>query len=244
MKIITKIFILVSILSLSACVTSGSKKIQAIKKDNKVLIVSSMGNDYELLHIGFTIFSNDSNTLNVEDWNIDSIVESKVANIKVIEKINFVNVNLSSLKNNMTKLSKDYWTDGVAFKGFDDEVFPFARNENYDLILFISGYSSEDPVFFTGMNLDGYGLYKRKIHGKPYAKYYAMVSTSLYDVETRKKIAGSSSSKSAFTEKYNMTKGVETIDHETISKDKDIIISLIMNSIYSQFEVLGMLKTN
>ena len=221
---------------------TGVKKLQTIKDNSKVLIVTSLGNEFLLQHIGFTIFSNDYNNISVEEWDIDSIIENKVAKLKFIDKFDVVNEDLTEIKKDMEVLTKSFWTDGVVFKGFDDKIFPYAKNNNYDLILFINSYETEDPVFYTGLHLEGFGLYKRKVLGEITSKYYAMISSSIYDVNTRKKIAGSSRTRDAYISKYNQSKGVESISYDDITEDKDVIISLIMNSLYTQFNTLEIMK--
>jgi len=242
MKFQVKIILLLMAFLLNGCATQGVKTLAAIDETKKILVVSSMGNDFELMHIGVTIFSNKFKTIDVSDWRLDAVIEEKVSEFVTDERFNLVSQDISSLKNNMEKLENSFWTGNIVFKGFDNKIFPYALKENCDMILFVNSMEIEDPVYFTGLMVDGYGLYKRSLFGKPSGKYYAISSVSLYDVETRKKIAGTNKTMSYFTNKYLDVKGVEPIEKSDVSEDKSLMLNLMLNGIKHQLRVLGMMK--
>ncbi|MCX7554854.1 hypothetical protein OS175_13320 [Marinicella sp. S1101] len=242
MKFKLKIILLLMIVLLKGCATQGVKTLAAIDETKRVLVVSTMGDDYELMHIGFTVFSNKFNTIDVSDWQIDDVVEEKVSEFITDERFELVSHDISSLKNNMEKLENSFWSGNIVFKGFDEKIFPYALKENFDMVLFIHSVVTEDPVYFTGLNVGGFGLYKRSAFGRPSAKYYAISSVSLYDATTRKKIAGTMKTMSNFTTKYHNNRGVETIGYSDITEDKNVMFELILNGVKHQLKVLGVMK--
>jgi outer membrane lipoprotein-sorting protein len=238
----TKITILLIVIFLNGCAIKGVNTLAEIKEPKKILVFSSMGDDYELMHIGTTIFTNKYKTIDVSDWQIDTTIEEKVSEFNLDDRFQLVSQDLSSIKQGMNKLSNRTWSENIDFNGYEDKIFSYALKDKFDMILFVKSYETEDPVFFTGLYVDGYGIYKRSLFGSKNAKYYAISSVSLYDVETRKRVAGTMRTMTDFTIKYNDIKGVESIDYSSITEDKLIMFDLLLEGIRLQLIDLGMIN--
>jgi|GEM_PF-2369681 len=242
MNLKIKVTFLLTLLFLNGCATQGVKTLAAIDETKSILVVSSMGDDYELMHIGTTIFTNKYKTIDVNDWHLDSAIEEKVSEFVVDDRFKLSSHDLSLIKNDMDKLENGEWSGNIKFKGFDEKIFPYALKENFDMVLFINTFQREDPVYYTGLQVSGYGLYKRSLFGSKSGKYYAISSVSLYDTKTREKVAGTIKSMSIFTPKYDNVKGVESIDYKAISEDKNIMLELILDGIKYQLKDLGIMN--
>lgn len=221
---------------ISACINKNSyrKLIKTDGRAQKILVVSSMGDDFITKFVGFTIFTNKNEKVNVKSWDLDTRIEQELANLKVNDNFSITNMDISHIKSKYPDLGYDSFFSKIKFYGLDKEIFPFAAEHDFDLVIFVQANITGDNVFLTGVPLEGYGLYKRSLQAQ--SAFYAAVQISIYDVKSQKKLLHLPAS--ATSERTNKFKNVKVgqIRFDDIADQKEKIVKLIIQGVKERMQ--------
>lgn len=184
-------FITVLVLSLIGCVGTGPIKPEQKENLKTVAVVSVLGDQLEFTKVGFTVFNNDHFVRDTNNWSLDSQVQS------VIEKqlqqtspsIKIVSVAFDRSQLFKAYKSPDDWGDYVSLDRIEPELKNKLAQTPVDAVFLVYKQRSEDPIAFTSIFVEGYGIYYRT-HPfvDPLMKPYALFSVAVLDGKTFKPI--------------------------------------------------------
>lgn len=180
----------VSALLLYSCAivprTVPPEKLTSIKN---VGVISLMGDELNLTHIGFTVFGNSDSSHSIEDWGIDQHVASVIGD--TLRKngsyaVKEVNYDYSAL----AKVYTDKVYSPLNFKLIENELRALAQSHAIDTFLVITERRLEDPigkrsVYYEGMGLYSMGIGETLVKVAPYIWY----SLTVVDGKTAQPIA-------------------------------------------------------
>ena len=241
MNTLSKVTILVIITILSGCAGMGAQKVLELEDNQKILVISSMGNEFDLLSVGTTVFSNESKSIPVNGWYVDDHIEKSISELSEKSRFDIKSQEILPLKNPPPVFMTSLWTLQIDFNGIKDHIFSFAKEKEYDLILFVNSFEDEDTIFGTNQYYSGYGLYKRTFLSSSRTVIYARVSVNLYDVNTQKKVTGTWDTISRPCSDYISYEKLSSLTDKQISDNEKKVKSLIKESIIGQLKELNIL---
>jgi hypothetical protein len=163
--------------ALSACSALNIKRgvsDEDIAKTKRVGVVSLLGNDFQGVLVGSTVFGNNSFSTPVPDWKIDKTATEET---------------LSLLRRNTRYESDAVGTGGQSIDELkaneSKKLWEAAERQKFDrLVILRPGVSSNDPFFKPS-----YGYYERSFFGSLFKCIYAAYIVDVYDVATKRPIA-------------------------------------------------------
>lgn len=183
-----RIVLLVFIILLNGCTTVD---VSSLEDGNRILIVSTIGDTYNVIYVGTTVFTNKSKIIDVSDWNIDNFVASELE--KIISKSRFQPVVLSD-KYEAPAISIEPWTNEIDFNGNINKYKKLAKSFNADTILFLFPLEYGDPFYGTNQRIAGYGYYQKPYSFGVNAVNYSRILARFVDAKSLKQVAASHSS--------------------------------------------------
>lgn len=149
-----KIIVLFTVaIFLVGCGIKRPVPVNEIEKIDKVGVVSFMGSRMNMTQVGFTIFQNSHEVVDVKNWKIDNYVEKKMVNL-ISQNTNFTPVTIGE----RTKIEFPNWDTidaSIDWKVFYDSILQEAKERDISYILTVlpSGYANAPHV------KPGYGLH-------------------------------------------------------------------------------------
>lgn len=173
-----KIIILTLSLSLSACMMPGPMKKDYSLKDKKIAIVSDLGNNFQSIVVGTTVFSNEFTKTDVTDWQINALaaqhiskhLETKGLSGSIVESNVFPSLEDSS----RAKIDK------IALS-----IIPKVKTQGFDSLILVRPSSLDNEPFYK----PGFGQQKRYFFGIPKGCLYAIYMVEIYDLH-REELVG------------------------------------------------------
>jgi hypothetical protein len=152
------------------------KKEYSIGNKN-IAVVSELGNNFQHVTVGTTVFTNNITKSDVKDWEINHLAAGHL-----VSKLNELGIKA-------TEVESDFFTprDGdslYTISQVKDEVVKKITPLGFDSLLIIKPTRSENFPFF----LPGYGRNTRYFLGEPSSCIYAMYILELYDLSSRETI--------------------------------------------------------
>lgn len=186
-SLISKILIFSAATVLAACATSpGPRAVESasLSSVKRVAVVSALGDEFNGVKVGLTVFGNEYFNAKVADWAVDAYVERKA------EELLSSHVDAKSLT---PLIGPGDRAGSPETKGL---WFQAARSRGYDTLFLISAQKSENYPFHR----PPYGFHDRKLGSIPELPgikgvglggrcVYAMYIVQLFDVKTEKELA-------------------------------------------------------
>lgn len=164
-------------IAVSGCASLNIKRPVAeedLSKTKRVGVVSILGNTFNGVSIGTTVFNNASFSAPVPEWSIDSYAASVALGLlrsnRRFESGALDRGNLSA---------EDARADG------GKRLWEAAEKQGFDKVLLVRPGVSDNYIQFR----PGFGLYERSMLGSSRRCIYAAYVVDVYDVATRKPIA-------------------------------------------------------
>ena len=164
-------------IALSGCSALNIKRgvsDEDLANTKRVGVVSLLGNQFQAVSIGTTVFTNNSFSFPVPDWNIDKTALEEA---------------LTLLRRNARFKSDSVATGGLSIDQLNanegKQLWEAAERQKFDrLVILRPGVSSNDPFFKPS-----YGYFERSFFGSHFRCIYAAYIVDVYDVPTRRPIA-------------------------------------------------------
>jgi hypothetical protein len=145
---------------------------EELPKIKKIGVVSTLGNTFNVIYIGFTVFNNSSSKAKVNEWNVDKyIVDASLAELQ--KNPNFTSVAFQDNGMTIDDLRSD--------KG--KKMWEAAAQQGLDTLVIIYPSVSDNYRIFT----PGYGLFERPFSSQRCV--YAGYVVSVNNVALQKEIA-------------------------------------------------------
>lgn len=174
---IRSVVALVAALSLAGCGAMNLKRSVAdedLKKTRRVGVVSALGDTFNGVYVGTTVFTNKTFTAAVPEWSVDKYAVGEA--IALLRG----NGRFESAELDRTGLSSDQLrADG------GKRLWEAAEKQGFDKLVLVRPGVSDNFPFFT----PGVGFYERSMFGLVQRCVYAAYVVDVYDVATRKPVA-------------------------------------------------------
>lgn len=146
-------------------------------------VVSAMGNTANLSHTGTTVFNNARNTLDATVWDVDRRVEAQA--MKQRPSLKWQKIEWNPEERKLIAEIKPESHTGIFSAGARKEaVSLLAGRCNCDLAIIVAPLRTEDYIYGTNQQIDGYGVFQRGLLGRPDMAFaYANYSVLLLDVK-------------------------------------------------------------
>lgn len=130
-----------------------------------IAVISLMGDEFLLHHVGTTIFQNRYNRAEVSGWEID-----KYATEVATEFLESKGHTIKEVQYDIETLFKTYpagWARaGRKFKKIRPSLQELAKQSSIDTFVILYRHFTEDFITFSAEGLSGYGLYHRRAFKK------------------------------------------------------------------------------
>lgn len=169
--------ILIAAVALSGCVMRGPISPEYPLQHKKMAVVSELGNHFQYVTVGTTVFTNNITKADVSDWKINHQTASHL-----VSKLQQRNIPANEIESDFFTAMDDGspYTIGTV----KDKVITKVKSMGYQSLLLVRPTTSENFPFFR----PGYGLNTRYFFGSPKSCIYAMYILELYDLENDKSI--------------------------------------------------------
>lgn len=138
-------------------------------------VASALTDDFHLIHIGTTIFSNKYHTGSVPNWRIDEFVTTTLA--AELSKTKRYKVGI--MEGNFSRKTK--YENDVDYK----ELARAAREQGFDTAVLVRPTSYDNAPFHKG----GYGFFERTFFGSSDRCVYSLFIVEVFDIKTEKELA-------------------------------------------------------
>jgi hypothetical protein len=166
--------------STPAAVFPGSVPEKQLENVTQIGVVSALGNTFNNISIGTTVFGNKISTATVPDWKIDEFATQRI-----------VTTLLARGRLAPAAPSADAaQIEALYREGKPEEIEParvleFAKAQGWPLVLVVHRVHYENTPFHVG----GYGVFSRKTFGLEQKCAYSLFMVTVWNVVTRKDIA-------------------------------------------------------
>lgn len=200
---LTRLLPLMFLLILAGCATTGIENVKKLDSDHRIIVVSALGNDFQIKSIGTTIFNNWSINEDVSDWAIDDRVESLVKQrLNLSSKLTVIPFDASPLRPEIGQIKVDDWSGARVDTQGMKTLLTAAKAAGTDSVLLVGTNPMTDTFHMRLSTIKGYGIYQSSFLGLKDSVNFIVLRIWLIDVNTGKDIAkiyepGSSSRNSA-----------------------------------------------
>jgi hypothetical protein len=149
--------------------SSAEVAVQAPVGPPRIAVASALGDSFEGVSIGFTVFNNRSFSGKVTDWHVDTYAEN--AAIELLRS----NPRLAPAELDRSALSAEQVREHTK------ALWAAAERQGFTQLVLL------EPVGLSGYR-PGYGLFERTAFGLRQQCLYVAYTVSLYDVATRERI--------------------------------------------------------
>ncbi|MBZ9612285.1 hypothetical protein [Rheinheimera maricola] len=223
-SIVNSILICVFTLTLFGCAMSPSERMAQYQPGSKLAYISLMGDSFDLVMTGTTIFNNDAKSIDVSEWNFDQKIQDEIIRSSKDSKFTFQNLA------NVDKLKLEKVLKGIQKP---DTLLIDAKNQGFALlVVFIPEYQSyandsrSGNTFSVTQNVKGYGLSKISNLGTEHMTYlFSSGKTIIYDLTTNKEIGSVKTVGMRHSNVLHSTK-FENLTRNHIEKEKDLLFEI------------------
>lgn len=178
MRRTTLLCLLIAFSLLSACTMRGPIAPDYPIQQKKIAVVSELGNHFQYVTVGTTVFTNNLTKADVSEWQINHLATTHLM------------TRLSQRGIQASEVASDFFTpleDGSphTVSTVQDKVISKVKAQGgYQALLLVRPTTSENHPFFR----PGYGLHTRYFFGTPQSCIYAMYILELYDLEKNQSV--------------------------------------------------------
>ncbi|MFA6179119.1 MAG: hypothetical protein WC696_05855 [Candidatus Methylopumilus sp.] len=172
------------------CAIVGADKATQAPHGSKVAVVSLLGNQMSIQHLGTTAFNNKKWNIEVQSWAVDQYVEDQ-ANLLVEAGNKFTPVKdkADGYRQKFGSLEQNFWTGNRKYQYQSEGVQALVAESGADLVLMISPAEYGDVFFGTNQLFSGYGIYQRSFLRDRNALSFLMMTVQLIDAKSGEEIA-------------------------------------------------------
>jgi len=167
-----------------ACTPSLAQRVSAAPVKT-VAVISAVGHTLTEKTIGFMVFSNDEQKVDISDWKIDDYVTEQVG--ALLARSGFRVVQVAYDWHEFDTHGGGLFGDDVS-AAIPKRVRAMALVDGPDLYVVISRSVGPDALFQTNQNFDGLGVCRRSVLGHASTGIYAYFAISVVDGHTFKGI--------------------------------------------------------
>uniref|UniRef100_A0A486XH21 Lipoprotein n=1 Tax=Rheinheimera sp. BAL341 TaxID=1708203 RepID=A0A486XH21_9GAMM len=224
-SIVKNILICIFTLGLVGCAVSPSERMAQYQAGSKLAYISLMGDSFDLVMTGTTIFNNDAKSIDVPEWNFDQKIQDEI--IRSSKDSKFIFQNLS----NVDKSKLDNVLKGIQKP---DTLLIDAKNQGFALLVvfipeyqsYVNGNRSGNTISVT-QNVQGYGLSKISNLGTEQMTFlFSSGKTIIYDLTTSKEIGSVKTVGMRHSNVLHNTK-FEHLTRNHIEKEKDLLFDIV-----------------
>ncbi|MGR6501079.1 hypothetical protein [Shewanella sp. Koi 1] len=165
---------------LSACQSTSLKHIEQIPDNQKILVVSALGNNLSIRNTG--VFSDELNKVDVREWDVDSLI---AYNFIKLAKSRFQFLPFKSDKvNEVGELVTSHWDFSLDLGIANNEIFEMAKNSGASYVLVFSTRDTTDIAPHT----KGYGRYTASKGETSTVMNFASMCSTLFNAKTQKQM--------------------------------------------------------
>lgn len=210
------------------CAIVGADKATQAPHGSKVAVVSLLGNQMSIQHLGTTAFSNEKRDMDVQSWAVDQYVEDQAyLLIEAGNKCTAVKTKADGYRQKFGSLEQNFWTGNRKYQYQSEGVQALAAESGADLVLMISPAEYGDVFFGTNQLFSGYGIYQRSFLRDRNALNFLTMTVQLIDAKSGKEIASVqqyASSKRADKDWLDGNAPVLTSENEAITKQELLLL--------------------
>ncbi len=187
-----KMFILLFAICLSGCIGTVPIKPEQRANLHKVAVVSLLGGDLRFTKVGFTVFNNDEFIKGSTTWNLDNEVQKNIVEVLRQTSPDLQVVPVPFDRSELFKIykSSQSWGEYQSLDRIEPELKRKMAESPVDAVILIHKIRVEDPVAFTSVYLEGYGVYYRSLpFVDPFIKPYALFRIVVLDGKSLKPIS-------------------------------------------------------
>ena len=218
---------LLTALTISGCAAVRPDFLPETMTGKTLVVMSTVGNQMRLQHIGTTIFQNEYDFHDVTDWDVDTTLE-RIASELILRDGRF-SVRTAAHEGSRAMLEgvgRD-WTNTPIY-GYGErkeKTRRAARQEQAELVLLLAPMKLYDVFFQTSEFVPGYGIYQRSfLLTKTRHVRYATLQMVLYDGETGEEITWASNFESAFLDGEAWTPGEIGISKNHAKRTMEVVL--------------------
>ena len=179
----------VSMLCLAGCVTTQT--IQPATKDNKIVIVSAVGNSATYKLVATTVLQNSENKYQLSGFNADRGIASEAK--RELQRLGYKNVTIVDVPAGSAP-TQDYpfdagWSTVSLKTNVAQSIKAIIANQHADYVLFFNRDGACPPIGpcdVTGVY--GFGISQRSVIGIHQSYAYAALSMDIFDAKTLARI--------------------------------------------------------
>ena len=178
--------LLLSVLLLPSCSSfMGTLSDEEISEGRNVGALSLLGSTFHGIHVGGTVFNNESYEAPVPDWEIDDFAEEFIGS----QVAKFASARAAPIKHD-AGLQNRFVKSLNFLQEFDyEEVLKLARAQGFDTLVLVQPTRYENAPFHE----PGYGFYERTRLGGADRCVYSLFTVEVFSVSRKKRLAGQSS---------------------------------------------------
>jgi|GEM_PF-2812215 len=171
---------------LSGCATTNNlARMEAVEKNDAILVISQFEDTLSVKTVGTTIFTNNMISIDVTDWDINKYAEDQVKNL--LSK-NYTVLSNPELRRSISKPDYNYFTlEKHPLKGQD--LFQYTESKGIKYVMVLSPMKYQDPYYNTNQFFEGFGIYQRGMMGSKNVKAYLQMFFWVYDGKTGEFVA-------------------------------------------------------
>jgi len=170
----------VFIMLIQGCASTQGIVSKEVAGKSKIFVVSQLDNVFNYQKAGTTAFQNLKLTTKVDQWEINSHVESTV--VKQLKE--FYRPASGGVMRSKLSIPSDNYLTGYSNSMTDENGLNALKEEGFDYVLFITPVKFQDAYFETNQYIEGYGIYLRNFFGSEKKIVYSQISFTLFDVST------------------------------------------------------------
>jgi len=210
------------VLLLSGCATMGADKVAVKPQGTKLVVVSLMGNQMHIQHVGTTVFNNQKRDVDVEPWGIDQHIEDKANTlISASNKFSVVKATSADYRQQFGSLEQNFWTGNRKYSHQAEAIKALATASDAELVVMITPAEYGDVFFSTNQQVSGYGIYQRSFVFTNNAINFMTMAVHVIDAKTGEDVATASSYASSKRDDKDWIEGESlplTSDNEMLTK--------------------------
>ncbi len=221
------LFVLAFIVTLSSCALSPKSLLESYPKNSKVLFLSVMGDNFNIVVKGTTALNDEARVIELPQWQVDAIVEEQVIDNTVKNKSKFAFEKMK--KQGVSKLYKEDIFGGLSPKGLLEN----AQSTGADfLVVLFPGWLEHVHNDFVeraeSQYLGGYGITQiSKLGDVKSTSLYASAEIYVYRLSDLK-LVGKTGNVGTFWLKDLHKKPFDEITEEDLSSHKELLTTMLV----------------
>ena len=186
---IGRAFALLLLLVATGCVTMGMGNVEKLGPEHRTLVVSVLGDNFQVESIGTTIFQVWRKTEDVSNWGVDDRVEARIQKeLTRSGRVAVIPFDTQQLRSTVGNVDTNDLTGGRKITEGMKALTRLGRSAGADSILLVSTSPSVD-FFRKKYTIEGYGIYQSSSLGLRAAVTYVCLQIWLIDTDSGDDIA-------------------------------------------------------